>query len=66
MFLVVRLEEETLVSDTDVDGWLLVVLASELAQVVLCFHADLLHWIVVDTSCENLLVGPLCCSVVYR
>ena len=59
-----RLQEETLVGDADVEGRLVVVLASELAQVVLCFHADLLDGVVVDTASEDLSLGVLLGGVV--
>lgn len=59
------LEEEALISDTDVHGWLIVVFRVEDALVVLCLHADLWEREVVDTCCHNLAVGPLGGGVVY-
>lgn len=48
------LEEEALISDADVHGWLIVVLRVEDALVVLCLHTNLWEREVVDTGCHNL------------
>ncbi len=53
------LEEEALISDADVHGWLIVVLRVEDALVVFSFHTDLWEREVVDTCCHNFAVGPL-------
>lgn len=60
------LEEEALISDADVYGWLIVVLRVEDALIVLCLYTDLWEREVVDTCCHNLAVGPLGGGVVYR
>lgn len=60
------LEEEALISDADVHGWLIVVLRVEDALIVLCLYTDLWEREVVDTCCYNLAVGPLGGGVVYR
>ena len=60
------LEEEALISDADVHGWLIVVLRVEDALIVLCLYTDLWEREVVDTCCHNLAVGPLGGGVVYR
>lgn len=53
------LEEEALISDADVHGWLIVVLRVEDALVVLSLHTNLWEREVVNTCCHNLAVGPL-------
>ena len=60
------LEEEALISDTDVHGRLIVVLRVEDALVVFSFYTDLWEREVVDNYCHNLAVGPLGGGVVYR
>lgn len=59
------LEEEALISDADVHGWLIVVLRVEDALVVLCLHTNLWEREVVDTGCHNFAVGPLGGGIVY-
>lgn len=46
-----------MISNTYVDGWLVVILCLELAIVVFGLHAYLWHWVIVDAAGENLLGG---------
>ena len=58
-----NLEEPTLVSYTDIDSGLVVVLALQEAMRILCLDSNLLDREVVDTNSHTLHVGVIVCRI---